>query len=98
MLARWAGEVLPTFGFVLKASRYITHRLRLKDSAEPVARIFGLAAELGDKRGAFLFQLPPFVKKDAARLREFLAIVPEGMRVALEFRHASWFGDDIYEA
>ena len=45
-----------------------------------------------------LFQLPPFLKKDVARLSEFLYLLPEGHRAAFEFRHDSWFDDEVYAA
>jgi len=45
-----------------------------------------------------LFQTPPFLKKDLGLLRDFLACLPEGRRTALEFRHASWFADEVYSA
>jgi uncharacterized protein YecE (DUF72 family) len=60
--------------------------------------LFKTAATLGPKLGPFLFQLPPHLKKDTDRLRTFLELVPEDRRVALEFRNASWFEDDVYEA
>ena len=44
-----------------------------------------------------LFQLPPFLKKDLPRLREFLALLPDGHRAAFEFRNDSWFDDEVYE-
>jgi uncharacterized protein YecE (DUF72 family) len=53
---------------------------------------------LGGKRGPVLFQLPPFLKKDLPRLREFLALLPPGHRAAFEFRSDSWFDDEVYGA
>ena len=43
-----------------------------------------------------MFQLPPFLRKDAPRLREFLALLPPDRRAAFEFRHQSWFDDEIF--
>ena len=43
-----------------------------------------------------LFQLPPFLKKDAARLRAFLQLLPSDHRATFEFRHDSWFDDEVY--
>jgi uncharacterized protein YecE (DUF72 family) len=54
------------------------------------------ARTLGDKLGPLLFQLPPNFKKAADRLGEVLAIMPDGFRVAFEFRHESWFDDEVY--
>ena len=53
---------------------------------------------LGDKLGAVLFQLPPYLKFDAQRLAAFLAIVPKALPIAMEFRHASWFTPETYDA
>ncbi len=97
LLERWAGEVPDGFSFVLKASRRITHDKRLAD-ADGLAYFMKAAGTLGNKLGPVLFQLPPFFKKDVARLRDFLVRLPEGRRAALEFRHASWFDDEVFEA
>jgi uncharacterized protein YecE (DUF72 family) len=98
MLEDWAAQTPDGFRFVLKASRRITHMQRLKDVGELVAYLFETAGTLGPKLGPFLFQLPPHLKKDLDRLRTFLDLVPAHRRVALEFRNASWFEDDVFEA
>ena len=98
MLEDWAGQTPDDFRFVLKASRKITHIHRLKDVSELVSYLFETAGTLGPKLGPLLFQLPPYMKKDLARLRAFLDLVPADRRVALEFRNASWFEDDVFEA
>ncbi len=97
VLAGWAEQTPAGFRFVLKASRRITHIQRLKEVGELVDYLFRTAATLGDRLGPLLFQLPPHMKKDLNRLRVFLELVPPGRRVALEFRHASWFEDDVFE-
>jgi uncharacterized protein YecE (DUF72 family) len=98
MLEDWAGQTPDGFRFVLKASRRITHIQRLKDVGELVQYLFETAGTLGPKLGPFLFQLPPHLKKDLDRLRTFLDLVPADRRVALEFRNASWFDDEVFEA
>ena len=98
MLEDWAGQTPEGFRFVLKASRRITHMQRLKDVSELLGYLFETAGALGPKLGPLLFQLPPHLKKDLDRLRTFLGMVPADRRVALEFRNASWFEDDVYEA
>jgi uncharacterized protein YecE (DUF72 family) len=98
LLEGWAGQTPDGFRFVLKASRRITHMQRLKDVGELVEYLFKTAATLGPKLGPFLFQLPPHLKKDIDRLRSFLDLVPEGRRIALEFRNPTWFEDDVFEA
>ena len=97
-LAKWLAEVPEGFSFVLKASQQITHRKRLKEADEPTRYFFEQASALGARLGPVLVQLPPNLKKDLPRLEAFLALVPEGRRVALEFRHASWQDDDVRAA
>ena len=97
-LEGWAEQVPDGFVFVLKASQQITHRKRLNDVAEPVELFFRNAAMLGARIGPVLVQLPPNMKKDTARLEAFLQLVPERRRIAFEFRHTSWFEDDVYDA
>jgi uncharacterized protein YecE (DUF72 family) len=92
---RWRAEVPGGFSFVVKASRYITHIRRLRDCKDSVDQFWSRAARLGDKLGPVLFQLPPNFKADPGLLGEFLAILPEPMRAALEFRHDSWRRDDV---
>ena len=98
MLEDWAAQTPDGFRFVLKASRRITHMQRLKEVGELVRYLFETAGALGPKLGPFLFQLPPHLKKDLDRLRAFLDLVPPDRRIALEFRNASWFEDDVFEA
>jgi len=97
VLARWATEVPAHFAFTLKAPRRVTHDKRLVEAGPEATEFLRRAATLEDKLGALLFQLPPFLKKDLARLTDFLAALPAGRRVAFEFRHASWQSDDVYD-
>jgi uncharacterized protein YecE (DUF72 family) len=98
MLENWARTTPASFRFAIKASRRITHFAHLKpESADSVAYLYRMLAALGPKRGPVLFQLPPVMKKDLGRLREFLPLLPEGHCAAFEFRHESWFADDVYQ-
>jgi len=94
----WGAEVPEAFQFAVKASRRITHSRKLADVGDDVAYLFDIVGALGAKLGPVLFQLPPFLKKDLGLLDSFLAVLPEGRRAALEFRHPSWFSDDVYSA
>jgi uncharacterized protein YecE (DUF72 family) len=100
MLDNWARTVPASFRFAIKASRRITHFAQLKPdaAADSVAFLYRALASLGQKRGPVLFQLPPFLKKDLARLRDFLQLLPPGHAAAFEFRNDTWFDDDVYEA
>jgi len=96
MLAGWAEQVPDGFCFTLKAPRRITHELRLKECESHVAEFLKRGAALGGKLGPVLFQLPPFLKKDLPRLRDFLALLPAGRAAAFEFRNNSWQDDEVY--
>ncbi len=93
----WAGEVPERFTFALKAPQRITHMAKLKDAGETVGIFVRIASALGARLGPLLFQLPPFLRKDAPLLDAFLAAAPAGVRIAFEFRHVSWFDDEIWE-
>ncbi len=97
VLDRWNAQVPDGFSFVLKAPRRITHMGRLKDVGDPVGFFLERANRLAGKLGPLLFQLPPYFKKDIERLEAFTGLLPEGRRVAVEFRHLSWFDDAVYE-
>jgi uncharacterized protein YecE (DUF72 family) len=97
VLVGWAEQVPPDFRFVLKASRRITHNSRLADQDGSLEYFLRAVNPLGERLGPTLFQLPPTFKKDAARLRDFLARLPKRWLAALEFRHASWFDDEVYD-
>jgi uncharacterized protein YecE (DUF72 family) len=96
VLRTWADTVPAGFQFVLKAPQQITHRKRLKDADDLVLKFLDIASTLKKRLGPLLFQLPPTFKKDAPRLRAFLALLPAKRRVTLEFRHASWFDDEVF--
>ena len=96
MLEAWASEVPADFKFVLKAPQQITHIKRLKEAGDSVSYFLKVAAVLNDQLGPLLFQLPPYLKKDASRLRDFLALLPRERRTAFEFRHESWLDDETF--
>ena len=96
VLEAWAGDVPADFKFVIKASRQTTHMKRLKDAADSVSYLLEAAGALKERLGPLLFQLPPNLKKDVPRLRDFLALPPPMRRVAFEFRHQSWFEEEVF--
>ncbi len=93
-VARWAEQTPPGFVFAVKASRYLTHVRRLRDLGAPLERFRAPLAPLGPKHGPTLWQLPPDFRRDDERLAGALARLPPG-RHAFEFRHPSWFADDV---
>jgi uncharacterized protein YecE (DUF72 family) len=92
----WHAATPAGFCFAVKASRYITHIKRLKDSEEPLGNFMSRAALLEDKLGPVLYQLPPGLHRDDARLEDFLTKLPGGRHV-IEFRHASWLADAVFD-
>ena len=96
LVEKWGGEVPDSFVFVLKAPQRITHQKRLADAADEIRYFYETASVLGSKLGPVLFQLPPFAKKDGAKLADFVRRLPPGSRAAFEFRHASWFDEEVY--
>jgi len=97
VLEGWAAEVPPDFKFVLKAAQRITHQQRLKDAGDSVSYLLEVISTLKERLGPLLFQLPPYLKKDAPRLREFLTLLRAPARAAFEFRHQSWFDEEILD-
>ncbi len=97
LLRGWAEQVPEHFAFVIKASKRITHDQRLKECAELLRYLFRVTATLGPRLGPLLFQLPPNFKKDVPRLKSFFDDMPERRLVAVEFRHASWFDDEVFD-
>jgi len=97
MVGKWGEQVPDGFTFVLKAPQRITHQKRLVGAEGDVAHLYDVAETLGEKLGPILFQLPPYSKKDAGKLRDFLAALPTARKVAFEFRHDSWCDDEVYE-
>ena len=97
MLENWKEQVAATFRFALKASQRITHFKRLKETDEETKYFLETAAVLGDQLGVVLFQMPPNMKKDLPRLETFLTLLPPTTPAAFEFRHPTWFDDDVLE-
>lgn len=96
-VSRWAEATPDDFCFAVKASRYLTHVKRLQDVAEGVALLSERIAPLveSSKLGPLLWQLPARFPRDDERLSSALRELPPG-RHAFEFRHASWFVEDVY--
>jgi uncharacterized protein YecE (DUF72 family) len=97
MIENWKEQVPGTFRFSLKASQRITHFKRLKETDEETKYFLETASVLGDQLGVILFQLPPNMKKDLSRLETFLKLLPPATPAAFEFRHPTWFDDDVLE-
>lgn len=97
MIENWKEQVPARFRFSIKATQRITHIKRLKNCEAETKYLLETAALLEARLGVVLFQLPPNSKKDAERLRDFLSLLPDDKRAAFEFRHESWFDDEVFE-
>jgi uncharacterized protein YecE (DUF72 family) len=99
--ADWRARTPDGFVMAIKASRYLTHVRRLRDPAEPVGRLLQAAAGLGDRLGPVLLQLPPDLRADVSALdsclHEFAVFPGLRPRVAVEFRHESWWTDEVQQ-
>jgi uncharacterized protein YecE (DUF72 family) len=91
----WAARVPDGFLFAVKASRYLTHVLRLREPRGPVAFLMERASELGPHLGPILIQLPPDMEADLPGLAATLEAFPPSARLAVEPRHTSWFSDGL---
>ena len=96
ILTGWSAATPERFKLTLKAPKRITHDARLRDCGDRVRQFLETAAVLGPKLGALLFQLPPNLKKDLALFDAFLATFPPKVCAAFEFRHPSWFDDEVF--
>ncbi|MBI2969112.1 MAG: DUF72 domain-containing protein [Gammaproteobacteria bacterium] len=98
VLEGWAAQVPDSFCFAIKAPRRISHVKQLRDCEQEAGYFFKLVAVLGARLGAVLVQLPPHARADVEKLKVFLKLVPGGIPVAFEFRHASWKEEGVYAA
>jgi uncharacterized protein YecE (DUF72 family) len=99
VLQDWAAQVPEPFSFAIKASQRITHHARLKpECASAVEFLLKNTSSLAGRLGPILFQLPPNLKKDVGRLRAFIDTLPADRRYTIEFRHESWFDEDVFAA
>jgi uncharacterized protein YecE (DUF72 family) len=96
---KWISETPAGFRLSIKAHQVITHIKRLKKTEDFVPRFLSTIEPIAQagKLGPLLFQLAPNMKVDALVLEEFLSVLPRSVPSAFEFRHASWFSDEIFD-
>ena len=96
-VAGWVRQTPPDFVLAVKASRYLTHIKRLTGLDDGVPRFLERLEPLVEtpKMGPVLWQLPATFRRDDERLGSALEALPPG-RHCFEFRHASWFTDEVY--
>ncbi len=93
----WHEAVPRRFRFAIKASRFITHNKKLLEPRKSSIKLFRAIEPIADQTSALLFQLPPWFARDEVRLKKFLKAMPSAYRYAFEFRHPSWFCEEVYE-
>jgi uncharacterized protein YecE (DUF72 family) len=91
----WRDRTPPGFLFAVKASRFITHIKRLRNTEEPLENFLSRARLLGDKLGPILYQLPPGMRRNEELLEGFLKTLPGGLLHTVEFRNASWYHEGV---
>ena len=93
----WREKAPPGFRYAVKANRFMTHMKKLLDCEQPLEEFISLARRLGPTLGPILYQLPPSLHKDLPRLEAFLKRLPGDLEHVVEFRHKSWYEDDVLE-
>ncbi|MCC6383159.1 MAG: DUF72 domain-containing protein [Dehalococcoidia bacterium] len=92
----WVERTPAGFSFAVKASRYVTHVLRLRGPDEALVRFFGRIEPLSARGGPVLYQTPPTLERDLEVLRRFLALLPPERLHAFEFRHENWWTESVF--
>jgi uncharacterized protein YecE (DUF72 family) len=95
MIASWKAQVPENFRFSVKASQGITHFRRLKDAAEATKRMLDIVSGLGDRLATVIYRMPEDLEKDLKRLESFLKHLPPNPPTVFDFRHPSWFDDEV---
>ncbi len=96
-LESWAADVPSTFRFAFKASRYFSAGPGLKNAEKPLADFITLVSNVKTNLGPLLVQLPKHIKKDVTLLADFVAVVPQNTRVALDLVDPSWSCEEVHE-
>lgn len=91
----WRDKAPAGFRYAVKVNRFITHMKKLMDCEQPLADFIALARPLGDSLGPLLYQLPPSLHKDSGRLEAFLQRLPADLEHVVEFRHPSWYDEQV---
>jgi uncharacterized protein YecE (DUF72 family) len=92
----WKVRTPDSFLWSVKANKFITHTKRLEEPSEPMDRLYGATAGLGEKRGVILFQLPPTLAFNEKVFRNFCETLDPKVRHTLEIRHPSWVNDLLF--
>ena len=93
---KWRDQAPPGFRYAVKANRFLTQAKKLRDCEEPVERMMAPTRLLGQTLGPILYQLPPMLGINLERLEAFLALLPDDLTHAFEFRHQSWYTEGTF--
>lgn len=93
---KWRDQAPPGFFYAVKANRYLTQAKKLKDCADPIARMMPPVRHLGATLGPILYQLPPSLRINLPRLEEFLSLLPRDLIHVFEFRERSWYVPETF--
>lgn len=94
----WIRQANPGFQFSIKANKSITHEKRFKNSCKLIREFYKSVGLLEAHMGCFLFQLPPSFHYTPARLRGIVDQLDPRYRNVIEFRHPSWWADEVFDA
>ena len=97
MIESWKAQVPENFRFSVKAPQVITHFRRLKDAGPQTRIMLKTVSALEERLGAVIFRMPEDMKKDLKRLETFLKVLPAETPAVFDFRHPTWFDDEVVE-
>ena len=92
---KWREQAPPGFRYAVKVNRFITHMKKLLDCEEATDQFIALVRSLGPTLGPLLYQLPPSLHKNLERLDAFVSRLPTDLEQVMEFRHRSWYEEDV---
>jgi len=96
MIKGWEKKTPDDFLFVFKGSQVITHRKHLQNIGENLQQFYQRIRLINKKLAVVLWQLPPQLKQDSDVLEGFLSQLDTAIPQVIEFRHSSWFTDNVY--
>lgn len=95
---KWYDESPDDFLFTIKAPRLITHYKQLNDCGQLINDFYeAIQSGLKEKLGCILFQFPPKFNYSEERLKLLIDHLNPELKNVVEFRHLSWFDDEIYK-
>jgi uncharacterized protein YecE (DUF72 family) len=95
--ATWRAKSSKDFTYAVKATRFITHLKKLRNTEESLATFLERVQILGEKLGPLLYQLPPSMRRNEAVLESFVELLPNQLHHVIEFRNESWFDEAVFD-